>query len=99
MATKKKVVAGGKVYKGSKQNGGREIVVKHYKKDGEWKTTTVNAAREQYEKKHGKIKSKSKTVDHKNNNHSDNRDGNLQILDKGANTAKENKRRAHKKGK
>lgn len=99
MATKKKAVAGGKVYKGSAQNGGREIVVKHYKKNGKWHTTSTNAAREQYEKEHGKIKSKKKTVDHKNNNHSDNRSNNLQVLDKGANTAKENKRRAGKKGK
>ena len=100
MATKKKAVAGGKVYKGSKQNGGREIVVKHFKdKEGNWRTTSTNAAREQYEKEHGKIKSKNKTVDHKNNNHSDNKSSNLQILDKGANTAKENRRRAGKKGK
>lgn len=97
MATKKKVVAKGKVYKGSAQNGGREIIVEHYKKDGKWHTTSKNAARAQYEKEHGKLKSKNKTVDHKNNNHSDNRSSNLQVLDKGANTAKENKRRAGKK--
>jgi len=98
MAAAKKVVAKGKVYKGSKQNGGREIIVEHYKdKSGKWHTTSKNAARAQYEKEHGKLKSKNKTVDHKNNNHSDNRSSNLQVLDKGANTAKENKRRAGKK--
>jgi hypothetical protein len=45
MATAKKAVAGGKVYRGSAQNGGREIVVKHYKKNGKWHTTSENAAR------------------------------------------------------
>ncbi len=100
MATKKKEVAGGKVYKGSKQNGGREIIVEHYKdKNGKWHTTSKNAARAKYEKEHGKLHSKNKTVDHKNNNHSDNRSSNLQVLDKGKNTAKENKRRAGKKKK
>jgi hypothetical protein len=61
MATKKKEVAGGKVYKGSKQNGGREIIVEHYKdKNGKWHTTSKNAARAKYEKEHGKLHSKNK---------------------------------------
>ena len=64
MATKTKEVAGGKVYKGSKQNGGRPIVVKHYKKNGKWHTTSENAARNKYQKKHGKL-SKGTDVDHK----------------------------------
>ncbi len=98
--TKKKEVAGGKVYKGSKQNGGREIIVEHYKdKQGKWHTTSKNAARAKYEKEHGKLKSRNKTVDHINHNHSDNSSSNLQVLDKGKNTAKENKRRAGKKDK
>jgi hypothetical protein len=84
-------------YKGSEQNGGREIYVwKTKTKDG-WKTESKNKARADYESDHGKIKSKNKTVDHKNNNHSDDRKSNLQLLDKGKNTAKENKRRAGKK--
>jgi hypothetical protein len=84
-------------YKGSKANGGRPIYVYKEKVDGKWVTTSKNKARADYESDHGKIKSKSKTVDHKNNNHSDDRKGNLQLMDKGKNTAKENKRRAGKK--
>jgi hypothetical protein len=100
MATKKKEVAKGKVYKGSKQNGGREIIVEHYKDDnGKWHTTSKNAARAKYEKEHGKLRSRNQTVDHINSKHSDNRSSNLQVLDKGKNTAKENKRRAGKKKK
>lgn len=94
---KKKVVAGGKEYKGSKQNGGRKIIVEHYKdKDGKWHTTSKNAARAKYEKKHGKL-SRDTDVDHKNNNHDDDRSSNLRPLKHGKNTAKENKRRSKKK--
>jgi len=96
MATKTKEVAGGKVYKGSKQNGGRPIVVKHYKKNGKWHTTSENAARNKYQKKHGKL-SRDTDVDHKNNNHDDDSSTNLRPLKHGKNTAKENKRRASKK--
>ena len=85
-------------YKGSKANGGRPIYVEKTKQaDGTWKTTSENKARADYEKKHGKINSKDKTVDHKNNNHSDDRDGNLRVISRSKNTAKENKRRAGKK--
>jgi hypothetical protein len=84
-------------YKGSKANGGRPIYVYKEKVDGKWVTTSKNKARADYESENGKIKSKKKTVDHKNNNHSDDRKGNLQLMDKGKNTAKENKRRAGKK--
>jgi hypothetical protein len=85
-------------YKGSKANGGRPIYVYKTKNaKGEWVTTSKNKARADYESENGKIKSKNKTVDHKNNNHSDDRKGNLQLMDKGKNTAKENKRRAGKK--
>ena len=84
-------------YKGSKENGGRPIYVYKEKKDGKWVTTSKNKARADYESANGKIKRKSKTVDHKNNNHSDDRKSNLQLMDKGKNTAKENKRRVGKK--
>jgi hypothetical protein len=84
-------------YKGSKANGGRPIYVYKEKVDGKWVTTSKNKARADYESENGKIKSKKKTVDHKNNNHSDDRKSNLQLLDKGKNTAKENKRRVGKK--
>jgi hypothetical protein len=98
MATAKKAVAGGKHYKGSAQNGGREIVVKHYKENGEWKTTSTNAAREDFKKRGGKV-SQDQDVDHKNNNKNDNSKGNLRAMSKSANVAKENKRRAGKKTK
>jgi hypothetical protein len=85
-------------YKGSEANGGRPIYVYKTKgKDGKWHTTSKNKARADYESDHGKIKSKNKTVDHKDNNHSNDSKSNLRILDKGKNTAKENKRRAGKK--
>jgi hypothetical protein len=99
MATKKKEVAGGKVYTGSKQNGGRKIIVEHYKdKSGKWHTTSKNAARAKYEKEHGKLASGT-DVDHKNGNHDDDSSKNLQPLSHGKNTAKENRRRAGKKKK
>jgi hypothetical protein len=85
-------------YKGSKATGGRPIYVYKTKgADGKWHTTSKNKARADYESEHGKIKSRNKTVDHKDNNHNNDSMKNLQILDKGANTAKENKRRAGKK--
>jgi hypothetical protein len=46
MTTKKKEVAGGKEYKGSAANGGRKIIVEHYKDSkGKWHTTSKNAAK------------------------------------------------------
>jgi hypothetical protein len=99
MTTKKKEVAKGKEYKGSAANGGRKIIVEHYKDSaGKWHTTSKNAARAKYEKKHGKL-SKGTDVDHKNNNHDDDSASNLRPLSHGKNTAKENKRRAGKKSK
>jgi hypothetical protein len=82
-------------YKGSKQNGGREIYVWKVKTKDGWKTESQNKARTDYEEKHGKV-SKSKDVDHKNNNHSDDRQSNLRAISKKANVTKENKRRAGK---
>ena len=96
MATKKKAVAGGKEYKGSAANGGRKIIVEHYKENGVWKTTSKNAAKAKYEKKHGKLP-KGTDVDHKDNNHDNDSASNLRPLKHGKNTAKENKRRAGKK--
>lgn len=84
-------------YKGSKANGGRPIYVYKEKVDGKWVTTSKNKARADYEEKSGRKLSKSTDVDHKNNNHSDDRKSNLRPLKHGKNTAKENKRRAGKK--
>lgn len=84
-------------YKGSKENGGRPIYVYKTKgSDGKWHTTSKNKARADYEAKNGKLP-KSTDVDHKNNNHSDDKASNLRPLAHGKNTAKENKRRAGKK--
>ena len=97
MATKKKAVAGGKEYTGSKANGGRKIIVEHYKdKSGKWHTTSKNAARAKYEKKHGDLP-RGTDVDHVTSNHDDDRSSNLRPLKHGKNTAKENRRRAGKK--
>lgn len=85
-------------YKGSKANGGRPIYVYKTKNaKGEWVTTSKNKARDDYEKKTGRKLPKDVDVDHKNNNHSDDRKSNLRPLKHGKNTAKENKRRAGKK--
>ena len=95
----KKVVAKGKAYKGSKQNGGRKIVVEHYKdSSGKWRTTSRNAARHEYEKKHGKLP-RGTDVDHVDNNKNNDSAGNLRALSHGKNVGKENKRRAGKKKK
>jgi hypothetical protein len=84
-------------YKGSEANGGRPIYVYKTKgKDGKWHTTSKNKARADYEDKHGKV-GKDKDVDHKNNNHNDDRQSNLRAMKKSDNVAKENKRRAGKK--
>jgi hypothetical protein len=85
-------------YKGSKANGGRPIYVYKTKNaKGEWVTTSKNKARADYEEKSGRKLPKDTDVDHKNNNHSDDRKSNLRPLKHGKNTAKENKRRAGKK--
>lgn len=82
-------------YKGSEQNGGREIYVwKTKTKDG-WKTESKNQAREDYEKKHGKL-SKKTHVDHKDNDKHNNSSSNLKAMSAKKNIGKENKRRAGK---
>ena len=84
-------------YKGSAANGGRPIyVTKTKQKDGSWKTTSTNKARADYESKNGKLP-KNVDVDHKDNNKKNDSRSNLRPLKHGANTAKENKRRAGKK--
>ena len=83
-------------YKGSDANGGRPIYVTKTKTATGWATTSQNKARTEYEEKHGKLP-RSVDVDHKNNKHSDDRKSNLRPLKHGANTAKENKRRAGKR--
>jgi hypothetical protein len=88
---------GKKVYgpfKGSDKNGGRPMM-SVVNADGS--RTSVDAARYKYEKTHGKLKSKDQTVDHKDNNHSNDKSSNLRVLSRSKNTAKENKRRAGKK--
>ena len=75
-------------YKGSEANGGRPIYVYKKKVNGEWKTTSKNKARADYESKTGKKLSKDTDVDHNNNNHNDDSKGNLRPLAHGKNTAK-----------
>lgn len=82
-------------YKGSKENGGRPIMVVR-KKDGS--STSTNAARYKYESKRGKLP-RHVDVDHKDNGGRAGRDGmkNLRAIKKSANVAKENRRRVGKK--
>jgi hypothetical protein len=84
-------------YKGSDANGGRPIYVYKKKVGGKWVTTSKNKARADYESKNGKIGDNNKTVDHKDNNHNNDSKGNLRVISRSKNTAKENKRRAGKK--
>jgi hypothetical protein len=83
-------------YKGSEKNGGRPIYVYKKKVNGEWKTTSSDKARVDYESKNGKLP-KDTDVDHKDNNKSNDSKGNLRAMKHGKNVAKENKRRAGKK--
>ncbi len=82
-------------YKGSKQNGGRPIMVV-VKKNG--KTTSTNKARHDYEKRNGKLP-KHVDVDHKDNGGRRGSDhpSNLRAMTHSANVAKENMRRAGRK--
>jgi hypothetical protein len=84
-------------YKGSAQNGGREIYVwKTKTKDG-WKTESSNKARVDHEENTGRKLPKNVDVDHKDNNKKNDSKGNLRAMSHGKNVAKENKRRAGKK--
>lgn len=82
-------------YKGSKQNGGRPIVVIK-KKNG--KLTSKNKARHEYEKRNGKLP-RHVDVDHKDNGGRRGSDhpSNLRTMTHSANVALENKRRAGRK--
>jgi hypothetical protein len=80
-------------YKGSEQNGGRKIYVTKIKTKDGWKTTSQNKARADYESKNGKLP-KDREVDHKDNNKNNDSKGNLRVMKKSDNVAKENKRRA-----
>ena len=81
-------------YKGSKQNGGRKIMVER-KADGS--TTSTNAARYQKEKAIGKKLGKTQHVDHKDNNKNNDSAKNLKVTSRKKNIGKENKRRVGKK--
>jgi hypothetical protein len=81
-------------YKGSKQNGGRKIMVVR-KSDGS--TTSTNAARHKKEKSLGKKLAKTQHVDHKDNNKSNDSAKNLKVTSRKKNIGKENKRRVGKK--
>lgn len=83
-------------YKGSKENGGREIYAYRKKTAKGWTSTSTNKARADYEEENGELTSGT-DVDHIDNNHSNDSKGNLRALKHGKNTAKENKRRAGKK--
>lgn len=81
-------------FKGSKQNGGREIYTWYDKRTG--KRGSVNAARIDYEKAHGgKELSKDTDVDHKDNNKSHGGTSNLQTMSHSKNVGKGNKHRKH----
>lgn len=78
-------------YKGSKQNGGREIYVIR-RPDGT--TTSTNRARKDYEDRTGRKLPRGTHVDHKDNDKGNNAKSNLQAMSAKKNIGKENKRRA-----
>lgn len=79
------------------QKGGRPYYVyKTRVAKGEWKSSSKNKARADYEAKNGKLP-KDVDVDHKDNNKHNGSMKNLQAMKHGKNVAKENKHRAGKK--
>jgi hypothetical protein len=84
-------------YKGSAQNGGREIYVWKVKTAKGWKTESKNKAREDYETSSGRKLPKNVDVDHKDNNKKNDSKSNLRTMSHGKNVGKENKRRVGKK--
>jgi len=84
-------------YKGSAQNGGREIYVWKVKTKDGWRTESKNKAREDYEKSHGRKLPKDVDVDHKDNNKKNDSKSNLRAMSHGKNVGKENKRRVGKR--
>jgi len=87
MAIKPKVYG---PYKGSKQNGGRKVMVIR-KADGS--TTSTNAARHKKEKAIGKSLRKDQHVDHKDNNKNNDSAKNLKVISRKKNIGKGNKNR------
>lgn len=83
-------------YKGSAQNGGREIYVWKVKTKDGWRTESKNKAREDYEKSNGRKLPKNVDVDHKDNDKKNDSKGNLRALSHSKNVGKENKRRVGK---
>ena len=83
-------------YKGSKENGGREIYTYRKKTATGWTSTSSNKDRVDYEDKNGELP-RGTDVDHRDNNHKNHSKKNLRPLKHGANTAKENRHRAGKK--
>jgi len=81
-------------YKGSKQNGGRSIVVKYDPKTQ--KTTSTNAARDKKEKELGRKLSRDEHVDHKDNNKKNEGSSNLQVMKASKNIGKGNQHRKKK---
>lgn len=97
MARKNEKVTGTKTYgpyKGSKQNGGRTIVVTYNSSSG--KITSKNAARHKKEKELGRKLSKDEHVDHKDNNKDHNGSKNLQVMKASKNIGKGNQHRKKK---
>lgn len=94
MGRKNEKVSGTKTYgpyKGSKQNGGRKIVVKYNSASG--KVTSTNAARDKKEKQLGRKLSKREHVDHKDNNKDNEGSSNLQVMSASKNIGKGNQHR------
>jgi hypothetical protein len=81
-------------YKGSKQNGGRKIMIKYDPKTQ--KTTSTNAARDKKEKELGRKLSKDEHVDHKDNNKHNEGSKNLQVMKASKNIGKGNQHRKKK---
>jgi hypothetical protein len=81
-------------YKGSKQNGGRSIVVKYDPKSQ--KTTSTNAARHKKETSLGRNLSKKEHVDHSDNNHKNESSSNLKVMSASKNIGKGNQNRKKK---
>jgi hypothetical protein len=93
MPPAKKTSGGKKIYgpyKGSKENGGRKIMVI---RNADGSTTSTNAARYKKEQSTGKTLSRSQHVDHKDNNKNNDSASNLGVMSASANVGKENKRR------
>jgi hypothetical protein len=81
-------------YKGSKENGGRSIVV-HYDPKTQ-STTSQNSARHKKEKSLGRKLSKKEHVDHKDNNHKNESSSNLKVMSASKNIGKGNQNRKKK---